>query len=102
MTYRERIKRALSEDGWKTTEPGEPDYINRLIQVAYYMAKTEGVRTICDQHSAQLRQAREKAQALRYHKMAEAILPSSDLIYHPDYSGDFAETFGGDPYPEVR
>lgn len=98
MTYTERVERALQES---TQEPGEPEYINRLILMAYQLGKTRAAREVCDQHSAQLRTAREKARALRYHAMAEAILPSSDLIYHPDYSGDYVETFGGDSYPTV-
>lgn len=94
MTKRERIQHAIGE----TWVPGE---VNELIRVAYYLGLHHAARRVCDAHSAQLRAAREKARALRYHHMAEAILPTSDLIYDPEYAGDYAMEFGGDQIAEV-
>lgn len=89
MTRNDRISQAIGSE-WA---PGE---INELIRVAYYLGLHRGVKAVCDAHSAQLQAAREKARALRYHAMAEAILPASDIIYHPEYGGDYAIEFGAD------
>ena len=45
-----------------------------------------GVRDICDKHLLLSHTARQKAAKLRYHIMAESILPSSDIIYDSRYA----------------
>lgn len=52
--------------------------------VAY--AESTGLKAGHDQHSKLMTKCREKAKALRYRHMAEAILPDSDFLYDPLYS----------------
>lgn len=58
----------------------------------YWYAQGKAVKEVCDKHSAIMRDARAKAKGLRYHTMAESILPKSDIIYDGRYAD--AEEFG--------
>ena len=52
--------------------------------VAY--AESIGVRAGHDQHSAVIKECRAKAKKMRYHNMAEKILPECDYLYDSRYS----------------
>lgn len=73
-------------------DPGTASLEIRLTstQVAaiYWYAQSVAVKSVCDRHSDIMRQARRKARACRYHKMAESVLPESDEIYDPRYGED--------------
>lgn len=101
MTYQERIEQVL-HGGDSETE--------RLIRYAYYLGKTRAARAVCDEHSKRLAAMRVAASKARYHHLAHTIIDAGqavrgdgwevagnpDAIYHPDYDGDYADTFGGD------
>lgn len=101
MTYRERTDRAL-----KTHETE----MDKLLAYAYYRGKTEAARAVCDEHTRRLAAMRAEADKQRYHGLAHRIIDAGqvvrqdawtvrgnpDAIYHPDYAGDYADTFGGD------
>ncbi|MFA5037344.1 MAG: hypothetical protein WC479_09245 [Candidatus Izemoplasmatales bacterium] len=80
-TLRERINQAQSMD----TD------INRLIMMAYYVGCHDGVKRVCDKHSVILANMRKRADACRYHILANSVIGSrnNDTIYDGDYSSDF-------------
>jgi len=49
-----------------------------------------GVKDICDKHTKIIQESKQKAAKLRYHNMANSILPDNDIIYDTRYA-DVAE-----------
>jgi len=66
--------------------------IREIAHLIYY-AQGIAVKQVCDKHNAIMTDVRSKARALRYHHMAEAILPKTDIIHDGRYgdSGEFAD-----------
>lgn len=71
---------------------------NKLIALAYYIGREEGVKRICDKHAAKIAAMRVKARSCRYHNMSHAVIDAGgqDIIYDADYAGDMTATFGDD------
>ena len=100
MTNQARLKAAL--DGTTDIDP--------LIRYAYYAGKTAAAKTVCDEHARRLAAMRTAADGQRYYRLAHKIITAGqvvrrdpwtvagnpDAIYHPDYAGDYPETFGED------
>jgi hypothetical protein len=45
-----------------------------------------GVKDICDKHNEIMQTIRQKAAKLRYHNMANSILPNDNIIYDSRYA----------------
>ena len=86
MTYNDKLEQALHG-------VGEDDKINDIICFAYYAGQKKATKEICDKHAEIMKIVRKRARATRYHRMAEAILPPSDIIYSAAYAGDYTEVF---------
>ena len=74
----------------------EVDDWNKLVGMAYYIGKEQGVKEISDKYTALLAEQRKRADKCRYNKMAHKVIGDVKYIYHPDYSGDMIEMFGND------
>ena len=74
----------------------EVDDWNKLVGMAYYIGKEQGVKEISDKYTALLAEQRKRADGCRYNKMAHKVIGDVKHIYHPDYSGDMTEIFGND------
>jgi len=90
MTIRERILKALENREMET------DSIDKIIALAYYMGKEQGVKEVCDSAKAIFTEQQKRAVESRYHNMAMAIQGNINYIYHPDYAGDMTAEFGSD------
>ena len=97
MKYEERLQRALKPE-WNGDTLRYGDELDNLLQYAYRRGRETAAKEICDEHNQKMIAAREKARATRYHKMAESILPESDIIYSGDYAGDYGDMFGADEW----
>ena len=69
---------------WSDDEKMQISGRDLALAVAY--AESIGVRAGHDQHSAAIKNAREKARKLRYRYLVESILPSSDYLYDCRYA----------------
>ena len=74
----------------------EVDDWNKLVGMAYYIGKEQGVKEISDKYTALLAEQRKRANKCRYNRMAHKVIGDVKYIYHPDYSGDMTEMFGND------
>jgi len=89
MKINERITAAL-HDCSDNTE-------SQLIRYAYYAGRHTAAKQVCDVHAAKIKAMRTRADACRYHILANIVIGNGpDTIYHPDYAGDYIETFGQD------
>lgn len=91
MTVYERVKNTLSNN-----IDMDKDTIDKLIFCAYYFGREEAARQVSDQYSKHIEEQHARANAVRYHKMANDIVGPEQYIYTPDYSGDMMAAFGGD------
>ena len=74
----------------------EVDDWYKLVAMAYYIGKEQGVKEISDKYTALLAEQRKRADKCRYNKMAHRVIGDVKYIYHSDYSGDMTEMFGND------
>ena len=82
MTILQKIQASLNGD-WSDPE-------TKMIALAYLAGKEAATKRICDEHSARIKKMRVAASAVRYHKLATAIIDAggSGIIYSADYAGD--------------
>ena len=90
MTVKEKILNIVNEFN------AETDDWYKLVAMAYYIGKEQGVKEISDKYTALLAEQRKRADKCRYNKMAHKVIGDVKYIYHPDYSGDMTEMFGND------
>ena len=81
-----------------TAEYDDTDNFKKLIAMAYYMGRESATKEVLDIHNTKVSRARDKANTIRYHHVANDVLDAmgGDIIYHPDYAGDMTSTFGDD------
>jgi len=90
MTAKERVLKALENSEF------EVDNIDKIIALAYYIGKEQGVKEVCDSAKAIFTEQQKRAAGSRYHNFAMAIQGNINYIYHPDYAGDMTAEFGSD------
>lgn len=74
--------------------------INMMITIAYYMGREEACKLVSDDYSALISQMRDRADGLRYYKMANGVIGKVDHLYYSDYAQDVTRTFGSDDVPD--
>lgn len=95
MTIAERINAIMNtQHNWN--DENTPATIEKMIAMAYYMGRESATKEISDEYRALLAAQRERANACRYSKMANAIIGDQDYIYSGDYRGEMTSIFGGD------
>lgn len=96
MTIKDRVTTIMtSQHNWDDDEH-TPATVEKMIAMAYYMGREMATREISDQYNALIAAQRERANACRYSKMANAIIGDQDYIYSDDYRGEMTSTFGND------
>ena len=71
------------------------DSIDKLMTIAYYIGREEGVKKICDKASKIFADQQAKVKACRYSNMASKVQGDIGTIYDGDYSGGMSD-FGSD------
>lgn len=74
----------------------ETDDVSKLVAIAYFMGREEAAKEICDKARAVYSEQRERANACRYHNLANKIIGNIKYIYSSDYAGDMTAMFGSD------
>jgi hypothetical protein len=75
--------------------------LDRLIAFAYWVGCHDGAKRVCDKHGQFVKAMRDRANASRYHKFANAIIgdKKNDLIYDGDYDSNFPDWEMDGNYP---
>lgn len=95
MTITDRINAITStQHNWDNADT--PATVEKMIAMAYYMGRESATKEISDEYRALIAAQRERANACRYSKMANAIIGDQDYIYSGDYRGEMTSIFGGD------
>ena len=95
MTITDRIKAIISTQH-NSDNADTPATVEKMIAMAYYMGRESATKEISDEYRALIAAQRERANACRYSKMANAIIGDQDYIYSGDYRGEMTSIFGGD------
>jgi len=95
MTILERVKSIVSSD--IDLSEDKPATIEKMIYAAYYIGREESARRLSDMYNAHIEEQRKRAQACRYHRLAETIIGEERYLYSPDYRGDATELLHNDP-----
>jgi hypothetical protein len=87
----DKVNELVSQNG------PEPSTLEQLVVFAYYMGREEATKRICDEHNRRIKVMRDRANAMRYYKLASSVIGAEgSMIYSSDYAGDVISTFGND------
>ena len=95
MTILERV-RAISKADISMEADG-PATIEKMIYMAYWIGREEATRSVSDMYNAHLAEQRKRADACRYHHLANEIIGPERYLYSCDYAMDMTDMFGNDP-----
>ena len=76
------------------------DDIRMMITYAYYIGREDACREVSDAYTAKLAEIKQRADACRYYRMAQAAAGDTSYIYFSDYSGEIGLDLGCDPVPD--
>ncbi|NCB43589.1 MAG: hypothetical protein EOM59_13365 [Clostridia bacterium] len=91
MTILEKV-RSLVKNGCDM----ESDNLEKLVYMAYYIGREAAAKETDNRYVKKISDMRERANACKYHKMANKIIGDGNFIYNPDFGGDMTSTFASD------
>ena len=96
MTILERVK-SIVKSAEIDFSGDSPASIEKMIYAAYYIGREESARRVSNMYNEHIAEQRKRAQACRYHRLAESIVGEERYLYSPDYSGDVTDMLCNDP-----
>lgn len=92
MTVKERIESILDSQ-----VDMDNDSVEKLIYLAFCFGEERATRHVSNLYNKLLAERHARADACRYHNMANEIVGKKHYIYTSNYSGEMTSIFGNDP-----